>query len=701
MMSEPMLQVGSIVGGKFRIERILGQGGMGVVAVATHLQLEQTVAIKVLHDQIALDPQTNERFLREARSSARLKNEHVCKVSDVGTLETGEPYMVMELLEGSDLQTVQEQQGRLPVDVAVDYVLQGCVAIAEAHALGIVHRDLKPANLFLTHRMDGSPLIKVLDFGIAKSTQATELKMTRTATIMGSPGYMSPEQLRSSRDVDARTDIWALGVILYELVSGRLPFVGESITELAVKVSIDPPEPLDVQPQAFCDVVMHCLQKDAAQRYQSVADFAADLAPFGGEAARRNVTLIASIAGGERTSRPVTTPASPAAGVAPTVASTLPGTAPPRGTGPAHTPSAPVARQNVPTTLGSAASQAVAPAKKRPVLFLGAGLLLVGAAATAAVIVVRTQSSSSPQPPPPPPPLVADAAIAVAPPDAPMVATTPLDAAIAADLPELRAKLQTLAKSHDWYAVLQLADLGKGDPEITPIVDQAKHEYTAQQNRAIDAAIKQGQCARARELADTAGKVLADDTSFATRAKTCKPIEHPPPPPPPTLDAAKQAYTAGDYAKALEIADKLVKADASNFDAAKVAAMAACNLKDLDKAKFYAAKLTGSDKNIVKATCVKAGVQLEPQTPNPLASQIEEAEDAAQQGDYGKAFAVAEQVLLHQPKNTAMITVAAASACHLRKAKRARMLILRLPLAKQDAARAICASEGVSLPPPE
>ncbi len=316
-----MLEVGSVVGGKLRIERILGQGGMGVVAIAMHLQLEQRVAVKVLHDQLAADPATVERFLREARTPMRMRSEHVCRVLDVGQLEGGAPYIVMELLAGSDLHALVRARGPLSLATATDYVLQAMVAVAEAHALGIVHRDLKPANLFLARAIDGSPLVKVLDFGIAKSPARGDVQLTSTAAVLGSPGYMSPEQLRSAKDVDARSDIWALGTILYELVSARLPFPAQSVTELAMKVAVDPPEPLDVDP-AFRAIVFRCLEKDPARRYQELGALARDLAPFGGPRGTALAELIGKLLA--RTSD--TLPATPYRG-APTVATTLEGAA--------------------------------------------------------------------------------------------------------------------------------------------------------------------------------------------------------------------------------------------------------------------------------------------------------------------------------------------------------------------------------------
>ncbi|HEX8110098.1 MAG TPA: serine/threonine-protein kinase, partial [Kofleriaceae bacterium] len=282
-----MVEVGALLAGKYRIDRVLGQGGMGLVVAATHVHLAQRVALKFLLPEFLHDPAIVERFLREARASAALRGEYLCRVSDVGTLDNGSPYIVMELLDGRDLAKVLAENGPLPIETASHHVLQACVALAEAHALGIVHRDLKPANLFLAGRPDGTQLVKVLDFGIAKAQHDTSFNLTRTASVMGSPGYMSPEQLRSSRDADVRSDIWALGVILYELVSGRPPYVAESITELALRVAMDPLPPLAIAaPTGFDRVVMRCLEKDPARRFQNVAALAQALVPFGGHRAR-------------------------------------------------------------------------------------------------------------------------------------------------------------------------------------------------------------------------------------------------------------------------------------------------------------------------------------------------------------------------------------------------------------------------------
>jgi eukaryotic-like serine/threonine-protein kinase len=294
---------GDVLDGKYLVEKVLGLGGMGVVVAAKHLQLEQRVAIKFVLPHAVGDAEAMERFAREARAAVKLRSEHVARVLDVGTLANGAPYMVMEYLAGSDLGAMIQTGGPLGHVDAVDFVLQACEAIAEAHANGIIHRDLKPQNLFVTHAVDGKPLVKVLDFGISKQTSlggsGKDLSLTRTSSVMGSPNYMSPEQLKSTKSVDARTDIWALGVILFEVLTTRVPFEAESVTQLTAMVLQDTPRRVnelrtDVPP-GLAQVIARCLEKDPAMRYASVADLARDLEPFGSQ---RGVSLrIAQVAG--------------------------------------------------------------------------------------------------------------------------------------------------------------------------------------------------------------------------------------------------------------------------------------------------------------------------------------------------------------------------------------------------------------------
>ncbi|MEY2934742.1 MAG: hypothetical protein RL033_5491 [Pseudomonadota bacterium] len=258
---------------------------MGVVVLAEHIELRERVAIKFLLDDAADNTELSERFLREARAAVKIRSEHVVRVSDVGRLPSGAPYLVMEYLEGEDL-AQRLERGPVPLADAVDYVIQCCEAMHVAHRSGIVHRDLKPANLFLTQRPDGSPLIKVLDFGISKVSggEAAQLSLTRTQAMMGSPLYMSPEQMRSSKDVAASTDIWALGVILHELIAGDVPFTGSSVTEVLVKVMTEAPPHLrsllpDV-PEGLEAVVLRCLAKAPGERFSSMAALAVALTPF-------------------------------------------------------------------------------------------------------------------------------------------------------------------------------------------------------------------------------------------------------------------------------------------------------------------------------------------------------------------------------------------------------------------------------------
>src|SRR5450755_4170869 len=306
---------GQLLAGKYRIERVLGQGGMGVVVAAHHIVLDEVVAIKFLLPEALGSAEAVARFEREARAAVKIQSEHVARVTDVGRLDTGAPYMVMELLRGLDLEVLLRERGPLPLTDVADYVLQAGEAIAEAHGLGIVHRDLKPPNLFLTERADGSSCIKVLDFGISKLTNASasgDQGMTSTTAVMGSPLYMSPEQLLSARDVDMRTDIWALGVICFELLTGKLPFQGETLPQLCMAISLAPPTPLrNYRPDLPLEVeamLLRCLSKDPGKRYATMAQFAAELVKFAPQHARlsaERIERLARAAGFPASARPL------------------------------------------------------------------------------------------------------------------------------------------------------------------------------------------------------------------------------------------------------------------------------------------------------------------------------------------------------------------------------------------------------------
>jgi serine/threonine-protein kinase len=292
---------GAVLAGTYQVERVLGVGGMGVVVAARHLQLQQRVALKFLLSEVAKDEETVQRFLREAQAASRIPGEHVARVLEVGTLsEIAAPYMVMELLEGRDLAALLVERGApLPPAEAVDYVLQGMEAIAEAHALGIVHRDVKPSNLFLTHRPDGSPLVKVLDFGLSKEValRKGQRALTKTSTSgMGSPLYMAPEQVRSAKSVTYAADVWSLGVTLYELLANDTPFHGDGVGALLASVVADAPRPLRAAapsiPEGLEEAIMRCLEKDPARRHASVGALAAALAPYASPAGRTSVERV-------------------------------------------------------------------------------------------------------------------------------------------------------------------------------------------------------------------------------------------------------------------------------------------------------------------------------------------------------------------------------------------------------------------------
>jgi serine/threonine-protein kinase len=322
--------VGSVISGKFEVLRVLGQGAMGVVVAARHLELDETVAIKFIHPEAQSVPDIVSRFAREAKACARLGSEHIAKVMDVGVAPGIGPYIVMEYLEGQDLGSALRKRGALPVHRACEYVMQVCEALALAHAAGIIHRDVKPDNLFLTRR-GNLDIIKVLDFGISKTPLGGrafggEVRVTETACLMGTPLYMSPEQIRATHEVDHRSDIWSLGVVLFELLTGRTAFAGETLTQVcALVLEGEAPrlaEHCRSAPNGLAAVIERCLMKDPALRYQTAAELAHALLPFAPSRARLHAERASSVlrrdsatlaALGERDSGPVAAKATPPA----------------------------------------------------------------------------------------------------------------------------------------------------------------------------------------------------------------------------------------------------------------------------------------------------------------------------------------------------------------------------------------------------
>ena len=284
--------------GKYTVERILGQGGMGVVFEARHIRLGQRVAIKVLGSALREYPELVERFEREARAAGSLTSAHAVRVFDIDATDDGTPFIVMELLAGRDLSTIVERDGPQPVSRAVRWLIEACDAIAEAHRLGIIHRDLKPSNLFLTD-IEGRQLVKVLDFGIAKRVSTQEAQITQAVAPLGTPQYMSPEQVRCAKDVDSRTDVWSLGITLYEMICGQTPFAHESASACIASIAADPvPDPRTFRPdlsEAFANVLLKALAKNANDRYQTVAELVAAIAPFALEDDEGEEELISAV----------------------------------------------------------------------------------------------------------------------------------------------------------------------------------------------------------------------------------------------------------------------------------------------------------------------------------------------------------------------------------------------------------------------
>jgi serine/threonine-protein kinase len=321
-------RAGDIVAGKYRVESVIGAGGMGVVLAAEDTSLGRRVAIKFLAPSKAGNDDAAARFVREARAAASIQSEHVVRVFEVGTLPSGASYIVMEHLSGGDLAQVLDRRGPLPIHEAVDYVLEACEAIGEAHNRGIVHRDLKPQNLFVSQTPDGSSCVKVLDFGISKAIDEAAPNLTATDAVMGTPLYMSPEQVRSLKNVDRRADIWALGAILHELVTASPIFEATTVTALCAMIAMDPPTPVRVKrpdaPPELEAVILRCLHKDPNGRFPDVAALADALAPLASERGRASAASVVRVVRGAAAQAAMTLPANYAS--APTGGTTTGGT---------------------------------------------------------------------------------------------------------------------------------------------------------------------------------------------------------------------------------------------------------------------------------------------------------------------------------------------------------------------------------------
>jgi serine/threonine-protein kinase len=308
---------GEILAGKYRVERVLGAGGMGVVVRVTHVEHGGVYALKFLRPSVARKPSAAARFLREAEASGRVKSPHVVTITDVGELASGSPYLVMEYLEGICLEARLAGGLRLPLDEACELGLQAAEGLAAAHAMGVIHRDIKPANLYITHILEGTGLLKIVDFGISKILDpegGPGQQLTRTQTSIGSPLYMSPEQMRSARSADFRADQWSLGVVIYRMATGQLPFDAQSLPRVCAQVLEGNFVPVatrcDDLPPEFAAAVERCFRVSPDERHADIAELAAALAPFapaqGVERAKRCREILRSGSGTAAPTAPAT-----------------------------------------------------------------------------------------------------------------------------------------------------------------------------------------------------------------------------------------------------------------------------------------------------------------------------------------------------------------------------------------------------------
>jgi eukaryotic-like serine/threonine-protein kinase len=280
---QPTLALGELVAERYRMGPVIGAGGMGIIYKAQHIELGTSVAFKVIRPDIARNSSAWRRFSREARALGALHNRHVVRVHDAGTLASGLRYLVMELLDGTDLRRVLQREGALQIPRSVDYVGQVCSALGDAHRLNIIHRDVKPENLFLARYRGGEPMIKLLDFGVALFLDDAG-QLTIPGRNVGSPHYLSPEQMHNPSGVDQRSDIWAIGLLMFELLSGRSPFYGLNAAQISLKISKGPmpavAEAVPHLPAALAVIIQRCLALDPARRPQSTDELMAALEPF-------------------------------------------------------------------------------------------------------------------------------------------------------------------------------------------------------------------------------------------------------------------------------------------------------------------------------------------------------------------------------------------------------------------------------------
>ncbi|MBX3196961.1 MAG: protein kinase [Labilithrix sp.] len=549
-------RLGETICGKYRVDSVVGAGGMGVVMGAVDTSLGRAVAIKFLAPHKASREGAVARFLREARAAAAIQSEHVVRVFEASTLPNGAPFIVMEHLRGVDLAQLLQRRGALPIDEACDFLLQACEALGEAHGLGIVHRDLKPQNLFLTQRPDGSPCVKVLDFGISKAVDEGPQNLTSTDTVMGTPLYMSPEQVRSLKNVDARSDIWALGSILFELLTLSPIFQAPSASALCAMIAMDPPTPLRARrPQAPAEleaVILRCLHKDPAGRWKDVAALADALVPFASERGRLSAMRVSRVVRsgtgpapfGGGSAPPHSPMASPAAllalgmsttGTGPTVgdpsrASFVPSTSGPPRMDPSLPPGAPSPTQNAwHQTHANTTAQKPATSSSVVVAVLGvlAGLVLLAmigggawyfVARRDAAIATRPEvpDANAPGatviPAPPSGPTASTAAVTTATVTAPSPSPSPAPTARrdgGAPTPDGGAPAQK-----DGGAPAQKDGGAPAPPGPTPDHDKAEAERLATLGRAAEA-----QCKNHRQQMTTFARDEATRKTAATRAK--------------------------------------------------------------------------------------------------------------------------------------------------------------------------------------